>query len=159
MTDKLEKFLKSINAKKGPWVQKRMRKLPSVPKKNMPEHRVRRTAPEDSENAVKAEVMTRARMLGILLWRQQAGRVMLGQYHMVLAPSGAADLTGILYDGKRIEVEVKKRKGGKQSEIQKEWQKFIESNGGIYLLVNSGDVFEEKILALGYTRDSGKLPF
>ena len=59
---------------------------------------------------------------------------------------GAADLTGILPDGCRIEVEAKKRFGGTQTAEQKKWQEFIESNNGIYILAHSADEFEELIL-------------
>ena len=71
---------------------------------------------------------------------------MLGAYHMQLAPAGAADLTGILPDGRRLEVELKRRDGkGVQSPDQIEWEKFINDNNGVYIIVKSGEEFRKKI--------------
>lgn len=47
---------------------------------------------------------------------------------------GQADITGILPDGRRLEIECK-TVGGKQSEQQKNFQKMIEAHNGVYLLV------------------------
>lgn len=49
---------------------------------------------------------------------------------------GAADLTGILDSGRRLEVEVKAEKG-RQSKDQKRYQGMIESMDGIYILARS----------------------
>jgi hypothetical protein len=107
----------------------------------------RRTKSEDTEGAVQREVLQRAFELRVLLFRQQAGAISTGNYHIKLAPPGAADLTGITPDGsgRRLEVECKRRYGGVQSDDQKLWQKRIENLGGVYLLVRSGNEFEEKI--------------
>ena len=55
------------------------------------------------------------------------------------APRGSADLSGIVrapseVKGVRLEIEVKSATG-KQTKEQAEWQKFIESWGGVYVLV------------------------
>ena len=73
------------------------------------------------------------------LWRQNAGRVQLinGRW-MDLAPAGAADLTGILADGRRLEIEVKSATG-QQREAQRAWQRMILSKGGVYILARSVD--------------------
>jgi hypothetical protein len=49
---------------------------------------------------------------------------------------GAADLSGILEDGRRIEIEVKTATG-RQSEQQKRFQAMIEKFNGIYILARS----------------------
>ncbi len=49
---------------------------------------------------------------------------------------GAADLSGIYHDGRRLEIEVKGPEG-KQSDEQKVFQKVIERFGGIYILAKS----------------------
>lgn len=49
---------------------------------------------------------------------------------------GSADITGILPDGRRLEVEVK-RPGESQTVKQRKFQEMIERNRGVYLLVTS----------------------
>ena len=142
MSDDLIKKLKKGNRNHGPW----KRKMKVSGKKRGPT--VNCTPKEDTEAAVLKEVMQRARARGIPLWRQPAGKVCIGQHWMTLAPAGAADLTGILPDGRRLEVECKKRYGGIQSEDQKKWQKWIGEMGGVYLLVHSEEEFRDKLLEL-----------
>lgn len=55
---------------------------------------------------------------------------------MQLAPEGAADISGILASGRRLEVEVKTATG-KQRVAQARWQTMIEKHGGLYLLTRS----------------------
>lgn len=52
--------------------------------------------------------------------------------------NGQADLSGILEDGRRLEIEVKAPKG-RQSEDQKVFQKVIERFGGVYILAKSSE--------------------
>ena len=48
---------------------------------------------------------------------------------------GQADITGIISpSGKRLEIEIKTGTG-RQSEVQKNWQKMIEAMGGTYIVV------------------------
>jgi hypothetical protein len=131
----------TTDKKKGPWREKG----PKVPPKRRSKPRQTRTANEDSESTIQREVVLQARRMGIRLFRQQAGKIFAGIHPIQLAPEGAADLTGILPNGIRLEVECKRRFGGVQSQAQKEWQKFIEENNGIYLLVHSGKELKEKI--------------
>ena len=108
----------------------------------------RRTRPEDSEAAVKKECLEAAKLHGIMLFRQQAGKVLLGSYYMMLAPEGAADLTGIMPDrsGRRLEVETKRRDGKyKQSPEQIEWQRLITEAGGVYIVAHSAKEMLEQI--------------
>ena len=51
---------------------------------------------------------------------------------------GAADLTGILSDGKRLEIECKTA-DGKQSEAQRNFGEMITKQGGIYIVARSID--------------------
>jgi hypothetical protein len=68
---------------------------------------------------------------------------------MMLAPKGAADLTGWIptgyLHGMRLEVEVKRREGGRQSAKQKEWEQLCLEASVPYIVVASGAEFEEKI--------------
>lgn len=136
-----DRLVKNQDKKKGPWKNVG----PKCPPKRRSTPNKKRTPKEKTESTIQREVILQARRMGLHLWRQQAGIIFTGQYSIQLAPKGAADLTGILQDGRRLEVECKRRFGGIQSNDQKEWQGFIEKNKGIYLLVHSGDEFKEKI--------------
>ena len=137
-------MLAGVNRDKGPWRKKKCKISAPPSRKN-----IRQTNPNDTEATVKSEVLESAKAHRILLFRQQAGQISMGSYYMNLAPKGAADLTGIIpygpWFGRRLEVECKKRYGGTQSEDQIAWQKMIEENGGVYLLVHSGSDFWEQL--------------
>jgi len=139
--DLLARLKKYTNRKKGPWKHVG----PKQPPKRRNKPNVQRTNDDDRESTVQREIIKTARKLGIRLWRQQAGKIFTGRYVIILAPEGAADLTGLFPNGRRLEVESKRRYGGVQSNTQKEWQRFIEENNGIYILAHSGDEFEKKI--------------
>lgn len=142
--DLFQRLKKSVDTKRGPWRKQSCRKVIGPPKKR--KKPLCPTSKKDLESTVQKEIVAKARELGIRLWRQQAGLVLLGSGAIRLAPAGAADLTGILPDGCRLEVEVKRRFGGVQLPDQKIWQKFIETNNGIYILAHSPEEFERKIL-------------
>ena len=57
---------------------------------------------------------------------------------------GAADLSGILAGGRRLEVEVKSERG-RQSDEQHAYQAMIERFGGVYILARSADEAEEML--------------
>jgi len=48
---------------------------------------------------------------------------------------GAADISGILRGGRRLEIECKSD-AGRQSPAQRAWQAMIESHGGLYILAH-----------------------
>ncbi len=80
---------------------------------------------------------------GLSCWRQNTGAMRLpdaskraGYRFIKFGKTGAADITGLLRDGRRIEVECKIG-SNKQSPEQVEFQRIIEHNNGIYLLVYS----------------------
>jgi len=139
MGDMLERIKDNGNPKK--W----SRKAPSI-KGATKKNRGRNvpTKPSRSETSIQSDILRRAEILGIPLWRQQAGMVFVGASPMHLAPKGAADLTGYTTcgDAKRLEVEVK-TPVGKQSAHQKEWEQVVTKGGCIYLVVRSADGFEE----------------
>lgn len=54
----------------------------------------------------------------------------------MLTEHGRPDIVSCV-NGKFVAIEVKREKGGIQSEAQKVHQKNIENNGGIYILANS----------------------
>jgi hypothetical protein len=57
---------------------------------------------------------------------------------------GQADLSGILGDGRRLEVELKAG-AGKQRDQQKKYEEMIRSHRGIYILARSADEAEGKV--------------
>ena len=52
--------------------------------------------------------------------------------------NGAGDISGLLVDGRRLEIEVK-TETGKQSDEQKNFEAMIRRFGGVYLLVRSAE--------------------
>lgn len=76
------------------------------------------------------------------VWRQNTGAAKYrsgGKTRFIrFSIPGAADITGILADGRRIEIEVKSPKG-RQSRVQHRFQERIERKGGIYILARSVD--------------------
>lgn len=95
------------------------------------------------------------------MWRQNAGMFYVTNYrecpkcHWVIprravrgAPDGAADLSGICSDGKRIEIEVKTLVG-KQRLEQANFQNMIRSSGGYYFLVRSAEDALQQLKARG----------
>ena len=66
---------------------------------------------------------------------------------------GGADLSGILADGRRLEVEVKSEKG-KQSEQQESFGEMIGRFRGVYLVARSADEAEAAVEEVMRGRDS-----
>ena len=89
---------------------------------------------------------------GVRLWRQNAGKVRVCKMHrecphcywMQLAPNGAADLSGLLYDGRRLELEVKTLVG-RQRDTQTKWETMIRKFGGVYILSRSPEDALEQV--------------
>lgn len=77
-------------------------------------------------------------MQKVRLWKCATGTAKIGNRYISFGLKGAADLTGILCDGTRLEIEVKSG-AATQSEEQKNFQKMIEKYGGIYILARSED--------------------
>lgn len=78
---------------------------------------------------------------GVLVWRQNSGLFYApdgrGGFRRVRAAMpGAADLTGLLPDGRRLEIEVKTDRGRLRSE-QVRFAAAVLSHGGVYILARS----------------------
>ena len=79
----------------------------------------------------------------IRLWRQNTGVARISQRVVRFGVPGQADLTGILPDGRRLEIEVKSATG-RQSQDQKNYQNLISKFNGVYILARSvKDVYEQ----------------
>ena len=75
---------------------------------------------------------------GLRIWRANVGSARLNGRRVTFGVVGQADLTGILPDGRRLEIEVKSPTGV-QSDDQKNYQKMIERYNGVYILARSVD--------------------
>lgn len=96
-----------------------------------------------SEKSIQNDIL---RVIGarrdVRLWRANTGVAKMGPRTVRFGIPGQADLTGILDDGRRLEVEVKSDTG-KQTEAQRRFQKMIEKFGGVYVLARSVEDVEE----------------
>lgn len=112
------------------------------------------TSEHDALDASEASIQGRihyavGRLPEVRLWRQNAGILRVTsqsecrfckapiQTRVVRGvPDGAADLSGIVSDGRRLEIEVKSATG-KQRDNQKRWEIMIRERGGIYFVARS----------------------
>jgi len=78
------------------------------------------------------------------IWRANVGVARIGRRVVRFGVTGQADLTGILPDGRRLEIEVK-APDGRQSEDQKNYQRMIERFGGLYVLARSVEDVERAV--------------
>ena len=91
------------------------------------------------QNAIVREFGTRSDMR---IWRQNTGAAAYGPRIVHFGVPGAADLTGILPDGRRLEIECKSATG-RQTREQRNYQRMIEKFNGVYVLARSvEDVWE-----------------
>ncbi len=70
------------------------------------------------------------------LWRANVGAARIGTRVVRFGIPGQADLTGILPDGRRLEIEVKSPKGC-QTPAQEAFGRMIEKFNGVYVLARS----------------------
>lgn len=106
------------------------------------------------QNAILRAYATRP---WLRIWRQNTG---MAQYSAVdgshrtvrFGLPGQADLSGILNDGRRLEIEVKTARG-RQSEQQQNYQRMIERFGGVYILARSVEDVTIRLQHEGYAHD------
>jgi len=102
-----------------------------------------------SEKALQNDIL---RAFGTLprlrLWRANVGVARIGTRVIRFGIPGQADLTGILPDGRRLEIEVKSPTG-RQTPEQVAFQNMIEKFHGIYILARSTDDVRQQLAALG----------
>lgn len=73
------------------------------------------------------------------IWRQNTGAARTSRGALVrFGIPGQADISGILSNGRRIEIECKSPHG-RQTQEQRSWQAMIERFGGLYVLARSVD--------------------
>lgn len=87
-----------------------------------------------SEHEIQKQILKLLKDIGIFAWRSNCGRK--GKIRFGL--KGSADITGILRDGRRLEIEVKDAKG-KLSPEQIEFLETINRLGGLAFVARSVD--------------------
>lgn len=85
---------------------------------------------------------------GLRLWRANVGAARIGTRTIRFGIRGQADLTGIVADGRRLEIEVKSATG-RQTAEQRNFQEMIERFHGIYILARSVDDVRRELAARG----------
>jgi hypothetical protein len=105
--------------------------------------------PELRERAIQNDIL---RAFGTLprmrLWRANVGAARIGNRLIRFGVPGQADLTGILADGRRLEIEVKSLTG-RQTPQQVAFGRTIEKLNGIYILARCPDDVRQRLDALG----------
>lgn len=102
-----------------------------------------------AEKALQNEILRAFGTLpGLRLWRANCGVARIGTRVIRFGIPGQADLTGILPDGRRLEIEVKSPTGRQTSE-QVSFQNMIERFNGIYILARSIHDVRQRLAALG----------
>ena len=80
----------------------------------------------------------------VRVWRNNVGAAKDGKRFVRFGLPGSADITGILADGRRLEIEVKGPKG-KLSERQRYFGEMIRAFGGVYIVVRSAAELIQKL--------------
>ena len=105
--------------------------------------------PELRERQIQNEVLRAFGTLPMVrLWRANVGAARIGNRLIRFGIPGQADLTGILSDGRRLEIEVKSA-GGRQTPEQAAFGRTIERFNGIYVLARCPDDVRKRLEAIG----------
>ena len=87
------------------------------------------------QNAILRYLSTRD---DLRAWRQNTGVAEIDGRRVAFGVPGAADISGVLAGGRRLEIECKSAVG-RQSNRQKAYEKMINRFGGLYVLARSVD--------------------
>ena len=101
-----------------------------------------------NETAVVKQCLQVLSYLHIYAWRNntQGTYLKAKNAYMFHGKRGVADIIGLFPNGRFLAVEVKApNKLNGQSESQKEFETEIIKNGGVYLLVDSAELLQQKI--------------
>lgn len=101
------------------------------------------------EKELQNEILRAFGTLPVLrLWRANVGVARLGRRVVRFGIRGQGDLTGILPDGRRLEIEVK-TVAGRQSPAQRRFQEMMERFHGVYILARSIEDVRRELAARG----------
>lgn len=108
-----------------------------------------------TETQLVAWCISALSLRGVSCWRQNTGASKIpdrgkrsGFRFVRFGKKGGSDITGLLKDGRRLEVECKVGKN-KQSPEQEQFQKMIENNNGLYWLIYTPNQLIDKMEGLG----------
>jgi len=109
--------------------------------------RVRPVVRPREDGVLKAVTQYLAHRPDVLVWRSNTGAMPNPRGRLVrFGVRGSADLTGLLRpSGVRLEIEVKRPGGGKQTDDQAAYEASIRSAGGVYILVRSVEECRAKL--------------
>lgn len=109
------------------------------------------TPKEDLEGEVLKECLDTLRGIGLTAWRANRGSMIIPgkdgkrDRFICFGVDGQADITGLLPNGRRFEIECKRRHGGVQTDDQRDFQAVIEASNGVYILVHSAGEMIDKL--------------
>jgi hypothetical protein len=110
------------------------------------------TQPVIKEKALQNHILRAFGTLpGLRIWRQNVGVARIGTRVIRFGIPGQADLTGILPDGRRLEIEVKSPTG-RQTSDQQAFQRIIERFNGVYIVARSVSDVEKGLAVAGAGR-------
>lgn len=89
------------------------------------------------------------------VWAQNCGVAFRGEAAVRYGIIGGGDISGILRDGRRLEIEVKTGRG-KQTEQQKNFEAMILAHNGVYIVARDVDETIRSVLD-GYSKRSREL--
>ena len=87
-----------------------------------------------TEADIQSLIMSYLDARRVFAWRQNTGTIRKNGRVIRFGIKGQADITGILPDGRRLEIEVKRDSA--QSREQKNFADRIRSSGGVYILAH-----------------------
>jgi len=95
-------------------------------------------------------------LLQICCWRNNTGAVKIGNEKRFVryGKVGSSDILGILPGGRFLAVECKRPGGRRVSGVQKEFLSEIEQNGGLAVVVHSGEELLKKLRENGIVRSA-----
>lgn len=102
------------------------------------------------EDIVKNACLRWLKDHNIYAYRQNTGVAWFGDRPVRYGTPGASDITGLMPDGRRLDIECKSARGT-QSNLQIQFEQNIKQNNGIYLLVRSVDDLEKGLRTEGYS--------
>jgi hypothetical protein len=108
------------------------------------------------ESRIQAEILSAlGRLPWLRLWRQNTGvgYTRDGRRTIAYGLKGSADLSGVLYDGKRLEIEVKTQRG-RQTQQQQAFESMLNSFGGVYIVARSPQDALDQLSQRGYSHDA-----
>lgn len=93
----------------------------------------------DESALIRAVLLAVGARPDLRVWRQNTGAARLPSGRIVrFGIPGAADISGILRGGRRLEIECKSR-DGRLSALQERFCRVIQHHGGLYILARSVD--------------------